>query len=170
MRRGSLLIVMFGALAAGGGCSHEQQADKSAARPAAPPRTVVTAGPPKPAPPPPIADDGPKQKEGDDAIFFDFDSALVRDDARPVLQKVADRLRQRTANLRIEGNCDEVGTVEYNLALGEQRARAARDYLVHLGVPSGKIATISYGAQRPKDPGHDDTSHAQNRRDDLVIR
>jgi peptidoglycan-associated lipoprotein len=170
MRRGSLLIVMIGALAGGGGCSHEQQADKSAARPAAPPRTVVTAGPAKPALPASVAVDGPKQKEGDDAIFFDFDSALVRDDARPVLQKVAERLHQRAASLRIEGNCDEVGTVEYNLALGEQRARAAKEYLVHLGVPSNRIATISYGAQRPKDPGHDDTSHAQNRRDDIVIR
>ena len=169
MRRGSLLIVMIGALAGGGGCSHEQQADKSAARPAAPPRTVVIAGPPRPGPPAPIAVDSPKQKE-DDAIFFDFDSALVRDDARLVLQKVADRAHQRAASLRIEGNCDEVGTVEYNLALGEQRARAAKEYLVHLGVPSNKIATISYGAQRPKDSGHDDTSHAQNRRDDIVIR
>ena len=171
MRRGSSPIVMLGAaFAGGGGCSHEQQADKSSARPAAPPRPVVIAGPPRPAPPAPVTVDSPKQKEGDDAIFFDFDSALVRDDARPVLQKVADRLHQRAASLRIEGNCDELGTVEYNLALGEQRARAAKEYLVHLGVPSNKIATISYGAQRPKDPGHDDTSHAQNRRDDIVIR
>jgi peptidoglycan-associated lipoprotein len=171
--RGSTLVGIIGVvgvLGAGAGCSHEQQADKSAARPAAPPRTVVIAGPPKPAPPPTVVTDTPKQKEGDDAIFFDFDSALVRDDARPVLQKVADRLHRRPASLRIEGNCDEVGTVEYNLALGEQRARAAKEYLVHLGVPSEKIATVSYGAQRPKDPGHDDTSHAQNRRDDLLIR
>jgi peptidoglycan-associated lipoprotein len=128
----------------------------------------VTAGPPKAAPPP-VADDGPKRKESPDAIFFDFDSALVRDDARTVLQKIADQLRQHQAGLRIEGNCDEVGTVEYNLALGEQRARAAKEYLVHLGVPSQAIATISYGAQRPKDPGHDETSHAQNRRDDLLV-
>jgi len=170
MRHGSVLVVvMIGAFAGGTGCSHEQQADKSAARPAAPPRTVVTAGPAKPAPPP-VAEEAPKRKEGEDAIFFDFDSALVRDDARPVLQKVADRVHQRRASLRIEGNCDEVGTVEYNLALGEQRARAAKEYLVRLGVPSEKIATISYGAQRPKDPGHDDTSHAQNRRDDLLVR
>ena len=79
-------------------------------------------------------------------------------------------MQSRPASLRIEGNCDEVGTVEYNLALGEQRARAAKEYLVHLGVSPEKIATISYGAQRPKDTGHDDTSHARNRRDDLVIR
>ena len=87
-----------------------------------------------------------------------------------MLQKVADTLHRQPAGLRIEGNCDEVGTVEYNIALGEQRARAAKEYLVHLGVPPEKIATISYGSQRPKDPGHDETSHAQNRRDDLVIR
>jgi peptidoglycan-associated lipoprotein len=130
----------------------------------------VIAGPAKPVPTPPVAVDTPKRKEGDDAIFFDFDSALVRDDARPVLQAVAAQLRQRPASLRIEGNCDELGTVEYNLALGEQRARAAKEYLVHLGVPSEAIATISYGSQRPKDPGHDDASRARNRRDDLLIR
>ena len=113
----------------------------------------MTAGPPKPAPPAPVAVDSPKQKEGDDAIFFDFDSALVRDDARPVLQKVADRLHQRAASLRIEGNCDEVGTVEYNLALGEQRARAAKEYLVHLGVPSNRIATDQLRRAAPEGSG-----------------
>jgi peptidoglycan-associated lipoprotein len=168
------LVLVFGVgvgmLGAGGGCSHEQPTGKSASRPVAPPRTVVTAGPPRPSAAPPVVAEAPKRKEGDDAIFFDFDSALVRDDARPVLQKVADRMHHRPARLRIEGNCDEVGTVEYNLALGEQRARAAKEYLVHLGVPSEKIATMSYGSQRPKDPGHDDASHAQNRRDDLLVR
>jgi peptidoglycan-associated lipoprotein len=168
-RASSFLVIVTGLLAGGGGCSHDEPARRPAARPADPPRASVSAGPPKPAPPP-VADDGPKRKEGPDAIFFDFDSALVREDARPVLQKIADRLHQHQAGLRIEGNCDEVGTVEYNLALGEQRARAAKEYLVHLGVPAQAIATISYGAQRPKDPGHDETSHAENRRDDLLVR
>jgi peptidoglycan-associated lipoprotein len=171
MRRDSFLVVMFGvALSAGLGCSHETPAAQPA-RPAAPPRIAVSAGPPRAVPAPvPVADDGAKRKEGADAIFFDFDSALVRNDAQPVLQKVADRLEQRRASLRIEGNCDEVGTVEYNIALGEQRARSAKEYLTRLGVAADRIATISYGAQRPKDPGHDDSAHAQNRRDDLVIR
>jgi peptidoglycan-associated lipoprotein len=121
-----------------------------------------------PQAPAPVADSS-KQKE-DQAIYFDFDSSLVRDDARPVLQRVGDDLKAKPASLKIEGNCDEVGTVEYNIALGEARARAARDYLVHLGVPSSRIAVASYGSQRPKYPGHDETSHARNRRDDLIVR
>ena len=166
MRSSSFLVATIASLIASAGCSHKQQITQSPA-PAPPPRTVASAGPAKPVPPPePV--EAPKDKEK--AIFFDFDSALVRDDARPVLQKVADAIHRQPASLEIEGNCDEVGTVEYNLALGEQRARAAKEYLVHLGVPSGKIKTISYGSQRPKDPGHDESSHAQNRRDDLVMR
>jgi len=169
MRSSSFLVATIVSLTVSVGCSHEQQITKSPAPPApAPPRVIASAGPAKPVPPPPEPVDTPKNKEN--VIFFDFDSALVRDDARPVLQKVADAVHRQPASLQIEGNCDEVGTVEYNLALGEQRARAAKEYLVHLGVPAGKIKTISYGSQRPKDPGHDETSHAQNRRDDLVIR
>ncbi len=168
MLRGPFFVATIASLVASVSCSHEQQISPSPAPKPAPPRVVVSAGPSKAAPPA-VPFDTPKRKEGN-AIFFDFDSALVRDDARSVLQKVADNLHQQPAGLRIEGNCDEVGTVEYNIALGEQRARAAKEYLVRLGVPSEKIATISYGSQRPKDPGHDETSHAQNRRDDLVIR
>jgi len=104
------------------------------------------------------------------AVYFDFDSALLRDDARPVLQKVASIARARDASVRIEGNCDEVGTVEYNIALGEHRAMQAKDYLAHLGVAPAKIQTVSYGAQRPKAAGHDDAAHAQNRRDDFIVR
>ena len=97
----------------------------------------------------------PKAKPGN-AIFFDFDSALVKDDARRVLQALAEAVRKHDASLEIEGNCDELGTVEYNLALGEQRARAAKEYLVHLGLPANRIATVSFGSERPKFPGHDD--------------
>jgi peptidoglycan-associated lipoprotein len=147
-------------------CSHEQQMKQKPA--------VVSAAPPAPAPPPPKAEppvaqeDTAKNKE-DDAIYFDFDSALLRDEAHPILQRVAESVR-RNGSVRIEGNCDEVGTVEYNLALGEHRARAAKEYLVHLGVAPTKIATVTYGAQRPRDPGHDDAAHAKNRRDDFVLR
>jgi peptidoglycan-associated lipoprotein len=104
------------------------------------------------------------------AIFFDFDSALLRPESHDVLQKMASSLRSRSAQLRIEGNCDELGTIEYNMALGEERARAAQTYLVHLGVPKGRLQTVSYGSQRPKYPGHDDDAHARNRRDDLIVR
>jgi peptidoglycan-associated lipoprotein len=103
------------------------------------------------------------------AVFFDFDSALLRDDAGPVLQKVASVAQAREASVRIEGNCDELGTVEYNLTLGEHRAIQAKDYLARLGVPAARIKTVSYGSQRPRTPGHDEQAHAQNRRDDFVV-
>ena len=166
MSRHRLVLAAAAALLTPVACSHQQEAKQ-------PPR-VATPAPPTPAPPAPAGPpavanmDTPKDKE-DDAIYFDFDSALVRDDAHPVLQRVAESLQRRRSSIRIEGNCDEVGTVEYNLALGEQRAQAAREYLVHLGVPPDRIATVTYGSQRPKDPGHDETAHARNRRDDFRV-
>ena len=149
-------------------CSHQQevkQTPKLAAVPPLPPPVRKT------APAQAVAtNDGSKTKEGEPAIFFDFDSALVRDEARSVLQRVADVVQRRPSKVRIEGNCDEAGTVEYNLALGEERARAAKEYLVRLGVEPEKIATVTYGSQRPKDPGHDESAHARNRRDDFLLR
>jgi peptidoglycan-associated lipoprotein len=159
-------LALAATLVASAACSHQEEIKRKPA--------IVSAAPPAPTPPapkapPPVAeDDTPKNKE-DDAIYFDFDSALLRDEAHPILQRVAESVR-RSKSVRIEGNCDEVGTVEYNLALGEHRAHAAKEYLVHLGVAPAKIATVTYGAQRPRDPGHDDAAHAKNRRDDFVIR
>jgi peptidoglycan-associated lipoprotein len=150
-------------------CSHPQPP------PANPATARVVALPTQaPARPIPVAaaetpPDTSKLKEGN-AIYFDFDSSLLRDDARPILQTVADRLRGSGNSLQIQGNCDETGTVEYNMALGEQRAKTAREYLVRMGVRGDRIATISYGSQRPKFPGHDEEAHAKNRRDDFVVR
>ena len=149
-------------------CSHEQKAAKpvtpatAAARPTALPTKVVAVAP---AAPEKVA-----TSNHDNAIYFDFDSSLLRDDARPVLQEVASAAKARDASLQIEGNCDEVGTVEYNLALGDQRAKAAKEYLVHLGVPDDRIGTISYGSERPRFAGHDEEARAKNRRDDLLLR
>lgn len=107
---------------------------------------------------------------GQPAIYFSLDSAQLSDDDRGVLQNVAGTFRQQhTAKVRIEGNCDDLGTTEYNLALGEHRALAAKEYLVHLGVPDGRIATISYGSSRPKYP-EDDSGRPKNRRDDVIVR
>lgn len=102
------------------------------------------------------------------AVYFLFDSAQIEEGAKPVLQTVAHDAKG--GHIRIEGNCDERGTTEYNIALGERRARAAADYLKRLGVPAQKIDFVSYGSERPKDPGHDDTAWAKNRRDDILIR
>lgn len=115
-----------------------------------------------------VASDQDSRAAGE-AIYFDFDSALLRNDARPELQQVAQEARKAKA-IRIEGNCDERGTTEYNLALGDARARSAATYLERLGVRKNKIATVSYGNERPKVPGHDESAWSQNRRDDFRIQ
>lgn len=167
MRRLQLASAAAALLVVAPACSHEQKVTQA---PTAAPSRLAAAPRPAPAPSvPEVLVERSKNKEGG-AIFFDFDSAVLRDEARPVLQNVAESLRGGSATVHVEGNCDELGTVEYNLALGEQRARAAKEYLVHMGVPAEKIATISYGSQRQKYPGHDEVMRAKNRRDDLVVR
>jgi len=162
-------LMAIGAVSVGVGCSHEQKVAQSAS-PAAPSKAPETRRLPVPVAPESSSAVASKG-QGGEAIFFDFDSALLRDEARPVLQHVASALRGKDKeNLKVEGNCDELGTVEYNLALGEHRARAAKEYLVHLGVPPNRIKTVSYGSQRPRFTGHDDDARAKNRRDDFVLR
>jgi len=103
-------------------------------------------------------------------IHFELDSAALSDEARGLLEKHALWLQgQRDAKVTIEGHCDERGTVEYNLALGEQRARAARDYLVSLGVAPSRLKVVSYGKERPLDPGNDEAAFARNRRDHFAV-
>jgi len=103
-------------------------------------------------------------------IYFNFDSADLSNESRTALSKNADLLaKQPGLNIRIEGNCDERGSDEYNLALGERRAKAARDYLVNLGVKPERISVISYGEEKPVDQGHDEAAWAKNRRDEFVI-
>jgi len=157
-------LVLLGAF----GCSHQQKAPP--ARPAAAAVAARVAPAPRPPEPPTEASSEPPQASNEPAIYFDFDSYTLRSDAHPVLQKVASTLKARNAALEIDGNCDELGTIEYNLALGEERAKAAKSYLEHLGVPNAKVRTVSYGSERPKYPGHDDDAHAKNRRDDLIVR
>ena len=126
---------------------------------------------PAPAPSPQPAEAAPAAAGGPEAIFFSFDDALVQSDARPVLQTIAVRMKANPrATLRIEGNCDERGTTQYNLVLGEQRARAARDYLVRLGIAPQRIDIVSYGSERPRQTAHDEQAWAQNRRDDFRLR
>lgn len=105
-----------------------------------------------------------------DMIFFDFDRSDLREDARQTLQAKAEALRQfPDVRIRIEGHADERGTVEYNLALGERRADAARAYLIDLGIDSDRMTTISYGEERPAVDGHNEAAWSQNRRDEFVI-
>jgi len=98
-------------------------------------------------------------------IYFDFDKSDVRPDAKPILEAIAMDLKANPAKyLLVEGHCDERGTNEYNLALGERRALSTREYLVSLGVGAEMIVTISYGEERPVELGHDEASWSQNRR------
>jgi peptidoglycan-associated lipoprotein len=106
-----------------------------------------------------------------DRVFFDFDRAVIRPDQRPVLERQARWLAQYpSVQVTIEGHADERGTREYNLALGQRRANAARDTLVALGVSPARIQTISYGKDRPAALGSTEEAWAQNRRAVTVVR
>jgi len=103
-------------------------------------------------------------------IYFDFDRYFLRPESKTTLEKSARILKANPQiKIKIEGHCDERGTVEYNLALGEKRARAARDYLVNLGIDPGRISVISYGKERPVDMGHNEDAWQKNRRDEFKI-
>lgn len=103
-------------------------------------------------------------------ISFDFDSYILSQPARATLKKNAELLLKNPPfKVQIEGHCDERGSDEYNLALGEKRARHAMDYLVLLGVPASRLSIVSYGKEKPVDPGHDEAAWAKNRRAEFVI-
>ena len=158
-----------------------RKADKAADELLEKTRPCWEAKQPKPAPPPtaappPAAPAEPAPVPREEAlkfenIHFDFDSSAIRADAKPILQAVAAHMKKnRDAKIQIEGHCDERGTPEYNVALGDRRAHAARKYLVGLGVEPGRISTISYGEERALDSGHDEGAWAKNRRAVFVLQ
>ena len=140
--------------------------------------------PPAPPPPPPVV---PLELTPDDEFasrsleevnrespldpaFFALDSSELDDRGRQALEANAEVLRQYPSwVVTIEGHCDERGTAEYNLGLGERRALAAQRYLVELGIDSERVRTVSYGKEFPFDPAHDDNAWAANRRAHFVI-
>lgn len=102
-------------------------------------------------------------------INFDFDKSNIRPDAREILKTNADVFLNNSAStIVIGGYCDERGTAEYNMALGQKRAQEAKKYLVNLGIKESKMKTISYGEERPLDPGHDEEAWDKNRRAHFV--
>lgn len=106
----------------------------------------------------------------DDNIYFPFDSAALSSEAQAKLREKADWLRRYPeVSVIIEGHCDERGTSEYNLALGDRRAESAKRFLVNLGISPARLTTISYGEERPVDPGHNEAAWARNRRGHFVI-
>lgn len=130
----------------------------------------------------PIEDTGPTAEElasaavsavraGIQDVFFDFNEYTLGEEARQRLVANATLLREYPdVTVLIEGHCDERGTVQYNLALGEKRANAARDYLVSLGLSAGRISTVSYGKEKPFAMGHNEQAWAQNRRAHFVVQ
>ena len=158
----ALLIVVPGFLFTVS-CQKKVQAQAPAAPPPAP------APAPAPAPPPaPAKLDVPAFMT--ERIYFDFDKSVLKLDAQSLLKKKADWLKANAnTKLLIEGNCDERGTPEYNLALGERRAEAAKKFIVDLGIDAKRISTISYGEERPIDPRHNEEAWSKNRNDGFVI-
>jgi len=151
------------------GCAHQQQQTTTQ-------EDKPVAAAPKPQPPP--AEPAPTQAQDDvnkllsgTMIHFDFDRAELTDSSRERLQALAEVLKKHSdLRIRIDGNCDEAGTEEYNLALGQKRADAARQYLSTLGVAPGRLETVTYGKEKPLDPGHNPSAWSQNRRDGFTAQ
>jgi len=144
-------------------------------RPPSPPEPV---GEPTVVPPEPVRDDAISSASLDDLnkssplkpVFFELDSSDLNSAGQKALDENAVLLKKYSSwTITVEGHCDERGTAEYNLALGERRAITARAYLVSLGIPADRLRTVSYGKEFPFDPGHDESAFAKNRRAHFVI-
>ncbi len=104
-------------------------------------------------------------------VFFDFDKYEIKDEYKKVLEKNAEiLLAHPEIKLLVEGHCDERGTIEYNLALGEKRAKAVIDFYIAYGISPDRLSMISYGEEKPFDPGHNEEAWAKNRRAHMVIQ
>jgi peptidoglycan-associated lipoprotein len=110
------------------------------------------------------------QLESLENIYFDFDSYVLTANSREVLTRNAEAMKKDSSiSVQVAGHCDERGSDEYNLALGEKRAKAAMNYMATLGVPASRLSMISYGKEKPADPGHDEAAWGKNRRDEFMI-
>ncbi len=173
VRPGALIVLALAALAIAG-C--KSRPEPPPPEPVETPAPVVTPEPPPPPPPPPRVDDegNPLDASGTPlsrTFYFEFDQARLSEGDLRVLAMHANYLRDfRNRSVSIEGHCDERGSREYNLGLGERRAQAVERYLVSAGVRESQVETVSYGEERPADPGHDERAWSKNRRAVLVYR
>jgi peptidoglycan-associated lipoprotein len=161
---------LFAVLLIVAACSHAQPP------PAPPPEQAIAA--PSPPPAEPVAEPTPTPEPvaarpapevAPASVYFDYDAAELSPAFRATLQDFFDQARQRPdQDVRIEGNCDERGSREYNLALGQRRADAARRYLENLGMDAARISAVSNGKERPRATGSDEAAFKENRRDDLI--
>ncbi len=162
-----VIVIALGMLLSGCGCFMQAQKGETAPPPApeakvVPPEAKV-AVPVQPAPPPPA----PVAAMQD--IYFDFDRYNIRGGDGVILKKNLDWFKANPGKkVKVEGHCDERGTVEYNLVLGQKRADSAKSYLKDLGVDEKLLETVSYGKERPVDPGHNEGAWAKNRRAHFV--
>lgn len=185
MKRGTNVLLAALSLAAfvAGGCANKEvvKAEEPVVKPVVaeparpePPKPAPVKVEPKVEPPKPVEVQAAKASVAEislEAIYFDFDMSDLSQAARDVLSKNAETLIKvrPDAKVRIEGNCDERGSAEYNLALGERRAKSALQYLLTLGVPADRLSVISYGKERAAVNATDESVWAKDRRDDFVI-
>ena len=174
------LILGIGTVVLLSGCPKKVETTKAAApvqeEKVAPPPEAPKPEPPSPPPAPrveetPVVKETPMPSAGLTDAYFDFDKYNIREDARAALENDARWLKENPkVKVKIEGHCDERGTNEYNLALGERRAKATMQFLVSLGVEKGRLSTISYGEERPACSQHDETCYQKNRRGHLAAQ
>lgn len=164
-----LLFITFLALLAA--CASE----KPKVTPPTPTPTAAPVTPPpaaKPAPPPVVMQNplhDPSNILYKKSVYFDYNKYDVKADYQPLVEAHAKYLHDHSgAKVAVQGNCDERGSHEYNLALGQRRADAVGKMMTLLGVPSGQIETVSFGSEKPKSTGHDESAWSENRRDDIV--
>ncbi|MCX6833598.1 MAG: peptidoglycan-associated lipoprotein Pal [candidate division Zixibacteria bacterium] len=166
MRR-IIVLLLFGiaAFVMSNGCGHPPPP------PPPPPPAVVETNPPPPPPVQPKEEPKPVLQENQfQTVYFDFDKYTLRADAKASLDANFALLKEfPDAIVKVEGHCDERGTVEYNLSLGEKRARAVMDYLVGKGIAPAQLSIISYGKERPVDPGHNEAAWGKNRRAEFKV-
>jgi len=186
MKRGTLALLAalsMSALVAGGCASNETvktEEPVKAATVAEQPKAEAPKAVEQPKAEEPKAEQ-PKAMEGTGAkasaaaaafesVYFDFDKSDLRQDARDVLNKNAEALKAKAdVKIKIEGNCDERGSAEYNLALGERRAKSAMQYLITLGIPADRLSVISYGKEKATAGAKDESGWSKDRRDDFVV-
>ncbi len=172
LRKQLLIFVLIGIFVlAMGACSKKQTTEVETS-----PETEVETAPPPPEPEVEEVEEAaveevePVKMPVLNDVFFDFDKATLSPDAKSILSSNATQLKDAAGmTITLEGHCDERGTRSYNLALGEKRANAAKDFLVSLGVPASQITTVSYGKDKPFDSGHTEAAWAKNRRGHFVV-
>lgn len=151
------------------GCAHKPPAPEPAAPRAEPVVVKLPPADPPAAAPPAISEADLEALLRGAVLQFDFDRSTLTAESMKRLGAIAEALRAHpSARVKVAGHCDERGTQEYNVTLGQQRAEAARAYLVALGIDGARIDTVSFGAEVPADPGHHEEAWAKNRRDELT--